>query len=826
MKVILAIDDQPDNLTTIDAIVKTSTVNCAVIKALSGKEGIELAIKEQPEVILLDIIMPEMDGYEVCTKLKESKLTKHIPIIMITAIKTNAESRIRGLNLGADAFLSKPIDPAELAAQIKVMLRIKSAEDKLRAEKEMMEDLVQERTSELIEREKFLQKSEEKFRKAFMTSPDSININTIDGIYVSINEGFTQICGYSEESVIGKSSEEINIWKYSKDRETLIKGLRKNGKVENLEAVFYRKDKSEVIGLMSASIIELNGQPHILSITRNISVRKRAEQIQQMLFKISSAVIESNDLHSLLNIIQTELGTIIDTTNFYVANYNQEADTLSLPYFSDEKDKLTNIPAGKTLTRHVIKMGGPLLANEETQAKLDAAGVTEMVGKKPKVWLGVPYRIDGKIKGVIAVQSYTNEQAYTKEDMDLLEFIADQLSILIERKRNEESLVSALGKAKEADLLKSAFLANMSHEIRTPMNGIMGFANLLKKPMLKGEKQKEYINIIIKSGDRMLNLINDLIDISKIEAFQSKLSTIETDINAQMEYLYTFFNPEVVGKGMILNYTPKLQGDNAIILTDKEKLFAILSNLIKNAIKYSNHGSIDFGYNLVTLKGIEDELEFYVKDTGIGIPEDKLESIFDRFVQADTSLSGLYEGAGLGLSIAKAYAELLGGRIRVESVEDEGSQFYFTLPYKKNTNNMTPDKNMAAEKITKMNCPDRSVLIADDDDIAFFYLSELLLEETKSIFRAKNGIEAVEICRQNKSIDLILMDIKMPGLNGFEATQKIREFNKDVIIIAQTAFALLGDREKTIEAGCNDYISKPIDQIELLKKISHFFPKE
>lgn len=248
------------------------------------------------------------------------------------------------------------------------------------------------------------------------------------------------------------------------------------------------------------------------------------------------------------------------------------------------------------------------------------------------------------------------------------------------QKMAEKELLIAKDHAEESDRLKSAFLANMSHEIRTPMNGILGFAELLKEPDLSGEEQQEYIGIIEKSGVRMLNIINDIIDISKIEAGLMTLNMKNTNINEQIEYLYTFFNPEVEAKGMKINIRKTLPDREATIFTDSEKLYAILTNLVKNSIKYSKEGSIEIGYSLKT-ESKPFMMHFYIKDTGIGIPKDRQEVIFERFIQADISDKLARQGAGLGLSITRAYVEMLGGKIWVESEEGIGSTFYFTLPY-------------------------------------------------------------------------------------------------------------------------------------------------
>ncbi|MBK7712347.1 MAG: response regulator [Bacteroidales bacterium] len=373
-------------------------------------------------------------------------------------------------------------------------------------------------------------------------------------------------------------------------------------------------------------------------------------------------------------------------------------------------------------------------------------------------------------------------------------------------------------KAQLADKLKSAFLANMSHEIRTPMNGILGFADLLKNPNLTGDEQQQYIRIIEKSGARMLNIINDIVDTSKIEAGLMKVEIKESDINEQLEYIYTFFKPEVEAKGVKIFCKSTLPAKEAILKTDREKLFAILTNLVKNAIKYTNQGSIEFGY---TKKG--NSIEFYVKDTGIGIPKDRQAAIFERFIQADISDKTAHQGAGLGLSITKAYIEMLGGKIWVVSEVGSGSIFYFTLPY-----NFEPGKKIILQKDnpaekTEIHINNLKILIAEDDETSEKLISIMVKEFGKELLKAQTGIEAVEIFRDNPDTDLILMDIQMPGMSGYEATRQIRQSNGKVIIIAQTAYGLSGDREKAIEAGCNDYISKPINRAELLAIIHKHF---
>ncbi|HAF30921.1 MAG TPA: hypothetical protein DCG75_17930 [Bacteroidales bacterium] len=385
---------------------------------------------------------------------------------------------------------------------------------------------------------------------------------------------------------------------------------------------------------------------------------------------------------------------------------------------------------------------------------------------------------------------------------------------ITDRKKAEKELIKAKEKAEESDRLKSAFLMNISHEIRTPMNGILGFMDLLLKPGLSVEDKFTYSNIIKQSSNRLLNTITDLIDLAHIETNQVEVTLLELDISEVL--LYNIFHFKSLADDNNNKLVIKNKTDEKVfVLLDKDKLNRILSNLISNAVKFTQNGTIEVGYHLQN-----HQIEFYVSDTGIGISKEKHQEIFESFVQADLSLSRAYEGTGLGLTITKAYVEMLGGKIRVESEEGKGSVFYVSLPFEKSiqqvTNNQKDQKRETELKNTK-------ILIVEDDRLSAEYLSELIREKSGKLLFAENGEKALQICKQHIDVDLILMDIKMPKMDGKTATKKIREFNKQVIIIAQTAFALDGDQDELLKAGCNDYIEKPIQEETLFSIIGKYF---
>jgi PAS domain S-box-containing protein len=396
----------------------------------------------------------------------------------------------------------------------------------------------------------------------------------------------------------------------------------------------------------------------------------------------------------------------------------------------------------------------------------------------------------------------------------------DELTNSIARiQRINEEFQIARQKAEVSDRLKSAFLANMSHEIRTPMNGIIGFSEMMADPDLSAADRNEYAKIIIDSSRQLLAIVNDILDISRIEAGLVFLAKEIVCVNEMINALFSFFEPQVAFKNLILKPVKSLGDRESDIKTDKTRLRQILTNLLNNALKFTEKGKIEFGYTVQ-----EGWLQFYVQDTGIGIPADLHEKIFEPFRQAELEISYQYGGTGLGLSISSKLAELLGGKIWVESEPGKGSVFYFTIPYNPTATDIDPQP--AGEKETVLQASGTVILIAEDDNTNYLFLETALSKEKIILIRAMNGFQAVEKCKENPAIQLVLMDIKMPVMNGYEATRNIKQIRPDLPVIAQTAYAMTEDRKKALEAGCDDYIAKPIRITELLKVVSKYTDRQ
>jgi signal transduction histidine kinase/ActR/RegA family two-component response regulator len=372
-------------------------------------------------------------------------------------------------------------------------------------------------------------------------------------------------------------------------------------------------------------------------------------------------------------------------------------------------------------------------------------------------------------------------------------------------------------KAINSDRLKTVFLQNISHEIRTPMNSIVGFSELLKDKNISDIEKAEYLELIGKSSEQLLNIVNEVLDISLIETGNTSVAKKRVNLNHLIDEIYLLYEP-LIKNDISFSSVKGLSDPLSLIVTDAYKVRQTLNNLINNAIKFTDYGQIKFGYNLV-----ENELEFFVEDTGIGINPDFHREIFDRFHKVGPENIKIYEGVGLGLAICKGNIDLLKGRIWLESEAGKGSKFFFIIPYEP----LWEDETIKIKKTESVkNIDELTILVAEDDEINYLYIKEIFRETGAGLKRAVNGKEAVEICLNNNNIDIVLIDIKMPVMNGYEAIKRIREFRPNLPIIAQTAFALSNEMLKAFNAGCNDYISKPFKKEQLLAMVSKYKPSD
>lgn len=388
-----------------------------------------------------------------------------------------------------------------------------------------------------------------------------------------------------------------------------------------------------------------------------------------------------------------------------------------------------------------------------------------------------------------------------------------------ERYKHEIDLHKAKEKAEESDKLKSSFLANMSHEIRTPMNAIIGFSDLLVDPDIEYDEREELVTHINNNCNTLLVLIDDIIDLAKIEANELSIFRKDTNIKTILSELFDTFKEtrKSLSKEQVdIKVNEQLLEKNFFIKTDPFRFKQIMTNLINNAFKYTESGHIEYGYETIDK---DNTVKFYVKDTGIGIPKEKFEDIFKRFNKIESDKNKLYRGTGLGLTITHNLIERLGGTIWVDSEVNVGSTFYFTLPFEQEdtTIHIEPKEVKLSDKSF---WEGKTILIAEDEESNYKFLEMLLKGTGLKILRASNGYQAIDLCKENKNIDLILMDIKMPELNGLDATKEIKKLRTNLPVIAQTAYAMHNDEKISLQAGCDDYIAKPILKEKLFMLIN------
>ncbi|MGM0498525.1 MAG: PAS domain-containing hybrid sensor histidine kinase/response regulator [Bacteroidota bacterium] len=391
---------------------------------------------------------------------------------------------------------------------------------------------------------------------------------------------------------------------------------------------------------------------------------------------------------------------------------------------------------------------------------------------------------------------------------------------ITDRKQYEDELLTAKKKAEESDRLKSSFLANLSHEIRTPLNAILGFAGLLNMENLKESEKKDFIVMIKEAGNKLLNIINDIMDISFIESGQIKLDKQEFSLNAMIDNLQEEIRSKMdtSNKNIEITTYKHFEDGEDFFVSDHDKVHQIYSKLLDNALKFTKTGYIEFGYTY----NEEDYIEFYVEDTGIGISEEIKSTIFERFRQGDYGMERQYEGLGLGLSIARGLVEQLGGSIEINSQVNTGATITFRLPYQA-SKKPSPDRE---KSVPTTDISGKKILIAEDDLSNFLLLRQLLNDTNTEIIHAENGAEAVECCKESDEIGLILMDIKMPVMDGIEALSKIRKINPGIPVIALTAYAYENDKKRLLDKGFDQYLSKPIDKNDLIKVIDETHKSE
>ena len=622
-----------------------------------------------------------------------------------------------------------------------------------------------------------LTNSEKRYRTLFDNVHQGIIIIDKNTKQIKLaNKIFCEMTGHSQEEITDCHLKDLHPPKNFSYDSSWIKVKKKpfSGNVECL-----RKDGSTFLVGVYASSVVLDGQDCIIAIFRDLTETHQVEYNRYML----NAAVENSDVEITIN---NPDGSI---------DYCSPALCRRLGYSLEEMKKM-----------HIWDI-------ESTIKKEEMSSIWEQF-KKAKIMNG---------EGIqIAKDGTKFEIQYTTDYVKIgnRELACANIQDITEIKKREAILENARRKAEESDRLKSVFMANISHEIRTPMNGILGFADLLQRDDLSFEKCQQYAKIISGCGNNLMQLLNDILDISKIEAGEVELKNDDFCVNKVIEELYDVYEPQckMDGKNLSLQMHKSLRDDEAVIYSDKRYLNQIFTNLLENALKFTGKGEILFGYNAK-----RNGIEFFVKDSGEGIKPELLDKIFEPFRQGEEVLARKHHGTGLGLTIAKNYAELLGGYMWTESELGKGSTFYFTLPYSENAE--IPQSASVSAATTDYQWKDKTFLIVEDNHISFMLLENLLESTGAKILRAETAQQSVDMTEKNKDLDLVLMDVRLPDFTGWEAAKIIKKANPELPIIAQTANANSEDKIKTFQAGCEAYLTKPIIKKEFYDTIKKCLEK-
>jgi PAS domain S-box-containing protein len=660
--------------------------------------------------------------------------------------------------------------------------------------------------------------------KAFLenlidSSPEAIVITDIPGKITLINKEFSNLFGYTNEEAIDKYIDDLVVPDELKDEAVQIDGLALQNKKEVRQTI--RKDKygNKVhVSLIASSIVISDVTVAHLGIYRDNTTDRKNQLIQDILFNISTAALKYFDIKDIYPIIVAELSKIWDTNNLFIALYDKVSHTISLPFFTDEKDNFSEIPAKGTLTSWVINNNRPVLFKEHDLKKMEEDGEIEMVGTPCKVWMGVPLKVDGEMIGVIVLQDYHSEDKFSSEDLNVLEFIANQIATAIQRRTMLDNLVLARQKAEDAAQSKQTFMSTMSHEIRTPLNEVIGIANLLIQGNPR-EDQMDLIKTLKFSGNHLMSLVNDVLDYNKMESGKIVFEQTPFDLSDFLDEIKRSYSFRAKEKNLEFDIIKDSNLPSSVI-GDPIRLNQILSNLLSNALKFTHKGVIKVHVAELGRIGNQLNIEFKVTDTGIGIPKEKHADIFDSFTQASIDTTRRFGGTGLGLAISKKLIELQGGTIRVESEPDKGSTFIFNL-FLLISEEQAPGKPSGTTE-TFRELEGKKILVAEDNKINFFVANKFLIGWGMIVSHAENGLLALEMI-EKEDFDLILMDLHMPIMDGIEAARIIRNSDnlkiKEIPIIALTAAIMSESHDKIEDLNINDYVLKPFKPQDLYDRI-------
>ena len=640
------------------------------------------------------------------------------------------------------------------------------------------------------------------------------------------SEGAVRLYGVKGSPMDLKDIQQISLPEYRPALNKALDDLIKLGKPYDVEFKIRKSENGEITDINSIAEYDRENQILFGSI-QDITERKRSEKVIMrnnrdlaQLLQITMDLLETVERKEVLKrILEGAIRLIeLDTGAIYLLNNDTLWLEVTVPPIPDNfpgEFRKANLNCHPHI-KQAISSNTPVIVRNIYDEEITPEEKLIADNKDLHSMIYIPLTVNKQVIGVLILGTVSRAYEFSDREIRLSRTISNIASLTIENSLLFNNLTVAKEKAEESDRLKTAFLHNISHEIRTPLNAIIGFSGFLDQPDISEAERKEYIDIIFQSNNQLLSIINDILNISHIETGQAKLKITPVDINKVLKNLHRQFLPEAERKKVSIRIGKHRQDCKAIVQTDESKLIQILSNLISNALKFTDEGYVEFGYECRS-----DHVEFYVEDTGIGIAASEQPRIFERFYQVDKKESRNYGGTGLGLPISKGYAELLGGKIWLKSELNSGSAFYFTIPCIHLHHEVLAGEKEEKE-IRSKSGKNKSILVAEDEESNFALITTMLRHKDYEILRAKNGQEAVDIFKKRRDTSLVLMDIKMPLMDGFEAATEILRIKPNVPIIAQSAYVHQSDKALAMEIGFVDYLAKPFDKQQLISVVEKY----
>lgn len=648
-------------------------------------------------------------------------------------------------------------------------------------------------------------------------SADSIFLIREDSSFEYVNNAACLELCYSKDELLNLSVTDVDINQTKEIWKSVWEGIKVPGQL-TLDSTHITKDGSPVPVNIVGIYFNFGGTEYICAIVRNIAERKKFEE--ELIVSKERSEHNEREYRNLYDnaiegMFRTSLqGNGLRSNKALALLLGFETAEEALNYITDTTNQVWYNPDDRIDFLKQLSMTN-ILRDYECKFKRKNGDI---------IWVSVNAKLvieeggnNSYIEGyIVDITKRKIDEELLIEQNKLLERQYEEYMQLNETLRQTNfNLEIAKEKAEESDKLKTAFLCNISHEIRTPLNAILGFGSLLNDTELTQEERNDYYGIVKSRSDDLLHIINDLLDISSIESNQMTIHETEAKISETLNELYLIYELKIDSESksdVKLKLNNEISDEDFSLITDIDKVEQILGNLLNNAIKFTHRGAIEFGCRILN----ENEILFYVADTGIGIPNDEISKIFERFRQGEVYLTRQYGGTGLGLSISKGLVELMLGKIWVESTLNVGSTFYFSIPFKQSEQQKETE---SLPDLSKFDFQNKKVLIVEDDEFNMYYLEKLVKDLKLNYLSAPNGNTALELFREHTDIDLVLMDIQLPDISGYELTKIMKQSNKDIPIVAQTAFAMEEDRQKCFEAGCDEYTHKPVSKENLYKKI-------